>query len=142
MINKRRAAHGEKGLYGKEMAEAAHLIYRVRTRSIAFIKSGWIPAIKALSALVPSTGAKRFDKDAVQVGVAKGSVRSAKASLLIIKAIITNSANARHDHTEATEKYGAPALEKAFDDEVASMKVYIENKMRTDAKNAGIKTEH
>jgi hypothetical protein len=147
IINKRRGQRGQKGLYGKAMEEAQAMMKAARLRSVAFIKSGWLPAIKTLEKLTHyRRGVQRSEMGAAtgrvhQIGAAKGKVVTAKEGGFSAKAIITNLANARHDESgDALENFGGPALQKAIDHETASMKEYIEMKFRDSAKEAGIKT--
>ena len=145
IINKRRGERGEKGLYGDEMAEAQAMMKAARLRSVAFIKSGWLPAIKTLGKLIPSkSGAMRSEEgDATgrtkQVGQEKGKCSPAKGGGFLAKAIITNMANARHDTKDALMQFGGEALQKAIAHETLSMKVYIEDKLQKSAGMAGIK---
>lgn len=139
IINQIRGARGEKGLYGEEMAEAVAqmLVYRLRT--VGFIKSGWIPAIKRLEPLAEKKGAPRQDRRAAQLGTAKGWAVPARPGIRCI-AIIANTASTKRDIKQALLKFGTPGLQRAFDHEVASMKTYIERKMTASAKKLGIKT--
>lgn len=143
IINKRRAARGERGLWGPEMAKAVETLYAVRRRSVAFLKSGWLPAIKILEQAVEPKyrrNAPRSDRSAQQVGQPKGSANPAKSTGWRVHAIIANAANATHDQKDALLKFGGPALSRAFAHEVQSMKEYIERKMRDTAKSCGVKT--
>lgn len=49
IVNKRRRDNGQPMLFGKEMNEAARRMVAARMRSVGFLKSGYIPAIKAFS---------------------------------------------------------------------------------------------
>ena len=74
------------------------------------------------------------------VGKPKGSAVPARSGGWTARAIITNMASARHETKEALYIYGEPALQAAINFETESMKEYILNKMRQDAKESGIKT--
>ncbi len=140
IINKRRGERGEKGLYGDAMKVAQAMMKAARLRSVAFLKSGWLPAIKTLAKLAERPGrAMRLDKKAEQIGKAKGDVSPAHEGLFITKAVIINLAEAKHDTKEALIKFGGPALQKAIDHEAASMSQYIEEKLKKAAAAAGIK---
>jgi len=145
IINKRRGERGQKGLYGDAMAEAQQMMKAARLRSVAYIKSGWLPAIKTLGGLIPSkSGAMRSEEGNAtgrpkQIGQPKGKVSPAKGGGFLAKAIITNMANARHDTKDALMEFGGPALQKAIEHETLSMKVYIEDKMQKAAGMAGVK---
>lgn len=144
IINARRGAKGLPGLYGAKMAEAVATVLAARLRSVAYVKSGWLPAIKNLAPLVPKkTGAPRQDRAARQVGQEKGSAIPARPGWSV-KATIVNAIGATGDrakeHSEAIKKYGEPALKKAFDFETNSMKEYMESKFKQAAKESGIRT--
>jgi hypothetical protein len=139
IINKRRGDRGEKGLYGRAMAEAVAMMKAARLRSVAFLKSGWLPAIKTLAGLAEKRGAPRQDRSAKQYGAVKGRAQPATAGWFP-KAVIDNLASARHETREALVRYGGPALQRAFDFETRSMLDYIERKLKAGAKACGIKT--
>lgn len=143
IINQRRGQRGEKGLYGLEMAKAVEILYAARRRSIAFLKSGWLPAIKLLEQAVEPKyrrNAPRSDRASKQYGQPKGSAKPARSASWRVHTIIENAASATRDKKDALHKYAAPALAAAFAHEVQSMKEYIERKMRDTAKSCGIKT--
>ena len=137
IINKRRGKG--RGLHGAAMTEAIRAMIAARLRSIAFLKSGWLPAIRALVGLADTRGAPRQEAAPIQVGVAKGYAIPAKEGWKA-KTTIANSADAKHDDKTALYKYGEPALQRAFDAETASMKDYIERKLKETAKTAGVRT--
>ncbi len=139
MINKRRADHGQKGLYGDQMRIAARVIVSARSRSIAFIKSGWLPAIRKLEAFAERRGAPRQERGPRQYGREKGDGIPARAATFMRTTII-NTASATRDHKEALVRYGLPALKKAFDFEIASMEAYIARKLMQSARSFGIRT--
>ena len=130
-----------KGLYGVEMTEAIRKFIANRMRSIAFLKSGWLPAIKGLAALVPNKrNAPPIDRSAKQFGEAKGSFRPARDSSWKTVSTIINSAGANENNKGALIRYGGPALQQAVNDEEASMREYVERKLRETAKAAGVRT--
>lgn len=141
IINARRGRTGEKGLYGGAMKEAVNQLVAARMKSIAFLKSGWIPAIKFLEKLVKKkAGAPRMDSRAAQVGRAKGSGKVEGAGFHV-KATIENAASAKRDKKQALDKFGIPALQRAFDFETLSTwKKAIEREFKEAASAAGIKT--
>lgn len=142
IINKRRGERGEKGLYGKSMQDAALMMRAARLRSVAFLKSGWLPAIKTLAKLAEKPSrAVRLDRSAKEIGRPKGSAipASGTTSAIYAHAIITNLADARHDDKHALETIGGPALQRAVDHEEASMREYIERKLVESAHESGFK---
>lgn len=136
IINKRRGPG--RGLYGSMMEEAIRQLLSARNRSIAFLKSGWIGAVRKLLPFA-DRGGPRQDRVAKEYGQAKGDATPARDnSVWKTKATITNSADSTHDKTGALIKYGGPALQRAFNAEEASMREYIERKLRESARQAGI----
>lgn len=139
IINARRKRSGDPGLYGYDMYQAIEQLIAARNRSRSFLKSGWIPAIRALQPLVKdSYGFEGANGRAVQVGSAKGSATPARPGLQC-KVIIENAASGPHETHEALIKYGEPALQQAFENEAASMLRFVADKQFEEAKRVGIK---
>lgn len=140
LINMRRGARGEKGLYGKSMANAVKGWLGARLRSIAFLRAGFIPAIKAFEPLAEKKGqAPKMDGATRQYGKPKGSAKVAKADTWRPVASITNAASAKGDKNSALERYVGEGLRSAFAKEVASMKQYMEEKFAATAKKFSAK---
>lgn len=141
IVNARLGRKGLPGLFGAAMAEAVAKLISARNKSRAFLKSGWLPAIKKLELVLPDkAGAPRAPgREVQQIGIEKGSAKPAsefegwKAA-----AIITNAADAKHDKQGSLIKYGGPALQRAFDFERASMIQYMEKKLAQEARKLGI----
>lgn len=139
IINARRGKRGAKGLYGDAMVEAQAMMKAARLRSVAFLKSGWIPAIKTLQPLAEKIGSQSTPSTVKQVGQAKGTATPAREGWKAIS-IIKNLADAKRDKKQSLHKFGGPALQRALDFETASMKSYIERKLKESARKAGINT--
>lgn len=122
-IVSRRHGKGE-GLYGSRMKSEIRSIMAARIRSRSFLKSGWLTAIRGLD---PKAEDKGLAAPAVggvkQIGQAKGSYSAASEPQLLTT--ITNSAQSKRDREGALQKFGMPALMKAFDSEAASMEEYV-----------------
>ena len=103
-----------------------------RMRSLAFIKSGFVPGVKALAPFADKTGQPATDESAKQIGQAKGEAIPAKESFSP-EGQLANFASAKRDIRAALSKYGGEGLQIAFDDEAASMLDYMEKKLRPDA---------
>jgi hypothetical protein len=129
IVNARLGAAGRKGLYGKAMERAIRKLLAARKRSVAFIKSGWLPAIKMLGPLSDRRKQPPIDIAARQVGRAKGTAKPARSNTHPVAEIV-NLASARRDEKGALIRYGSGALDQAFMEETASMWAYIEEKMR------------
>ena len=142
IINKIRGQRGQRGLYGDAMRAAFEKMFAYRARSIAFLKSGWLPALDAFRAFSGggkgARGLPPVDKTAKQFKQPKGGGRIATPSNPT--AVIWNTASTKRDHKKALLVYGMPALQKAYNEEVDSMKEYMERKFREDAQRIGIKT--
>lgn len=140
LINKRRGLKGEKGLYGDAMAKMIATVKAARLRSRAFLKSGWLWAVKALEPYAEKRGAPRVDRKARAIGKAKGSAKPA-ANGWHVEAEIVNKVTAAWDDKDGAAKIAEPALQRAFDFETRSMLDYMERKMKDGAHKAGIKTD-
>jgi hypothetical protein len=140
IINKRRGKlteGGKGGLYGKEMARAIREMLMARFRSIAYIKSGWLPAIKALAKFADKRNEPGIDFDSKQIGNPKGSGTPANLNETgKTIATIINETWTKHDPGGAAMfKYGASGLQKAFNDEAGSMTQYIKDKLKAAEKD-------
>jgi hypothetical protein len=114
------------------MTAAIRNLIVARIRSISFLKSGWLPAIKEFAPLVKDK-AGLPPASARQVGKPKGKGIPASAGF-ICRASIENFARTIKDpRFSALTRHGAPALQRAFDDEAASMWEYVKGKMEPDA---------
>lgn len=131
IINKRLGKEGKKGLHGKRMARAVREMLANRLRGVAFLKSGWLEAIRKLGPLADKSGIGKapLDRSAKQIGRAKGDARPARESFNPT-AVIVNLATTARDRKGALVKYGTRPLQVAFDDEAKSMNDYIERKLK------------
>jgi hypothetical protein len=133
IVNARRGRAVEKGFYGRQMERAIREVLGARYRSIAFLKSCWLPAVKTLAPLVKDkSGVPSLDSSARQVGRVKGEAKPALAQTNPT-ATIVNLATARRDEKGALLKFGGPALRQALMEEEASTRDEIERRSRPDA---------
>ena len=141
IVNFIRGKQGLPGLNGEDMKKAIQRLVTKRVGAIAFLASGWIPAVKKLSPLVRGKqGAAANDKDANKISNPKGSVQPAKEIGSKSVAKIINSAVSKFTTTgDPLGKIALPALQKAINYETASMQANIEEEMRKSAKDCGIK---
>lgn len=146
MINRRRKANSEPGLRGPEMAAAIGALIKARIRSIAFLKSGWLPAIKALESVVDKKyrrGAAPAPKKSVKVlGAVKGYGRKANPGWsvrsTIANTISMDGGDSRKEaKSKAMAKHADPALAKSVQDEIASMEKYLNGKLAANARSVG-----
>lgn len=141
IINKKRGERGEKGLYGKEMEMAIKTMLASRLRARAFVKSGWLWAVKKLAPYAerisgPSLGMGRPKA----VGKPKGSAEPANTSAgWRCRAKIINTVTAAWDTRNNVENIATPALQRAFNFERQSMIAYMERKLKHAARRSGIK---
>lgn len=139
IVNAARGRLGYKGLWGKKMSDEISVVGARRLRSVGFLASGWLPAIKKLASHKKGGGRLPSMRGAQQFGRAKGDARVAVPAWKVL-CVIENHVGEKDNHAIALARFGAPALQQAFDQEVASMKTYIERKMAASAKTLGIKT--
>lgn len=104
-----------------------------RLRSIGFIKSGWIPAYRKLRRYI---GQALTWTDARQRGKAKGRATVAQNGFNPIATI----ANTALPSAQAM-RLGVEGLNKAFRAETADMRVYLERKMKEDARASEIEVK-
>lgn len=109
-----------------------------RMRSIAFFKSGYLPAIRKFDSVIHDRSGVARVAFARQIGSAKGAGIPARPGWRL-RATIINSADARHDRGEALIKFGGPALQRAVDFEAKSMSEEIARRQAAEAKKLGIR---
>lgn len=125
-----------------EMQKDLKQFISARRKSVAFLKAGWLPCIRTLAPLVKGkSGLPPMDRESKEVGpTKKGGVKPAIKGW-ISKCIIWNTSETRHSkHKDALITWGEPAAQKAFDDEMQSMKEEVESRLRARALKCGIKT--
>lgn len=110
-----------KGYTREEARRISKLIISARLRSIGFLKSGWLPAIRTLWPLVKDKPRGNNASGARQYGANKGEAVPAVASANP-HAVIKNS-------TDGIEKYGELAVSIAIDRVIADTFEYIKRKM-------------
>ena len=141
LINWKRGQMGKPGLFGEAMKRAVQHFIANRQRSVAFLRSGWLPALRILSPFVKSkAGAAPLDAETKRHGEGKGSATPASEGAKA-RTVIVNAVGESGHHSEAVEKYAVPGLQKAFDNERKSMLEYIEKKMVAAAKSVGIRVK-
>ena len=103
-----------------------------RLKSIGFLKSGWLPAIRKL---VAATGYSRgkIPVDVKQKGRPKGRALVAKENSVNPVVEIENNATPTGKQGQQAMAMMTAALQKAFDRETASMREYIARKLQKDA---------
>jgi len=132
IVNARRKAKGQKGLFGEELTRAVITMINSRVRSVAFLRAGWIESIKQLAAFAKDkSGAPAGDPSARQFGAPLGSAIAASDGALVQFARIENRAISKKSPTSeaALNRFGEVGLQVAFDREAQSMLEYLDRKM-------------
>ena len=119
-----------------DLKEYQKKLGKFRRRTIGYIAAGWVMAVRILgrAARMP-----RRVKGATMKGRPKGSARFANKKNWNPVAKIINSTGHSAKQARALKKYGQPALDKAFNNEMRSMKQYIEGKLKNTARKSGIR---
>lgn len=134
IIQGRRHRRGEKPLTRAELIEPVRKMISARLRSIAFLASGWIPALRKLDkfAAVKAVGTD----GARQRGQAKGRAIAAKDGFNIF-AQIENNATPEGDNRRAAETMMTSALQRAMAQEHAEMRMRLADKIAKEARKMG-----
>jgi len=115
---------------------AVKQIQAARMRARAFMRSGWIPAIKGFARKMDAKD--RFEAGKRHLGMSESSFKNPKGGFsaanpgILARAILWNASVAKRgeDPGGKLDKIAGAALKEAIDDETASMRAYIERKMR------------
>jgi hypothetical protein len=134
-----RRNEGKPAITAADLPKAVKSFIGRRLRSVAYLRSGWIPAIKILQPLADVRGGPRADRSAKQLGRPKGGAKPAR-NLWRTTCQIYNEAITRKQGDEGLRKFGEAGLRQAFADELPSMKEYIERKLTERARRLGIRT--
>lgn len=107
----------------------------LRRRSIGYLRSGWIPTLRATGGWAKQP--KNY-KGVIIRGKRKGWVKLATKAW-DTKTTICNAVGYNSDQAEAARKYVQPALSKSIAKETASMRQYLEKKQKEILRKARIK---
>ena len=134
IINARRAEAGKPLLFGKPLVAAVKKLVGARVRAVAFIKSGYVPAIRGLAKAVgynPGSG-----DSAKSRGVPKGYVIPAKPAISsVVKCEIANTALLAESAARTGSRKGAPmsvaekGLSMAFSESARDMMAHLAKKL-------------
>ena len=126
--------NGEKIPKGDKLNAAVDKLKRLRFRSIAFLRSGWLPAIRILDLALKRgdiSFSNRFspkvDRSTKQYGKDKGTAIWAKPTERTFGQI-ENWVHGNGNENRVDD-FLLEGLQKAIDKEVASMRTYIETKL-------------
>jgi hypothetical protein len=81
IINAKRRQQGLEMLFGKDLEKAVKRFIGARVRASAFIKSGWLPAIRGLASAVGKAGGVQKGDSARMTGAPKGFVIPARKAV-------------------------------------------------------------
>lgn len=148
IINSQRGNKGEKGLFGDAMKRAVAAFIGSRLKSRAFLKSGWLPAIRTMEPFAKGSkaGLPPMDRSVKQLGPPHGSATPAGEGWSV-NATIENTADLDHfrfqyhvptHNPDALVRFGGPALQRAFDKEAESMLEHVAEVQTENAKKIGI----
>ena len=123
-----------------DLKAAAKALTAARLRSRGFLASGWLSSIKSLSpyAKQKSRAPKFSISKSRQFGRPKGYGIPARESWNPTSEI-ANTADSKHDKTGALIKYGQPPFERAWADEIRSMRVFIEQEIQKENERVNAK---
>ena len=133
IINSYRGANGKKGLYGKDMYKAMKGEQSRRMRSIAYIVSGWINAMRILEPNAEEKARARAARGVKLYPVPTGKAIPATESKMMVE--IENWASSKWDKRGGFDAVASAGLQRAFDDEAKDMEKYMMRKQR-DAEKA------
>lgn len=139
ILQAERRKAGEPPVSRKDLPQAVKRFIAGRLRSISYIKSGWIPAIRRLEPLADLASRPRQDTSAKQFGRPKGGATPAR-NLWRTMVQIFNEAWTRKQGDKGLRKYGRAGLQAAFDHELRSMREYVERKFLQRINRLGIRT--
>ena len=111
---------------------------KYRNRTINYLKVGWVMAIRVLGRFTNLP--RRVDK-ARLVGRPKGAVKVALKGRWNPSVVMFNGTGYSKKQAVALERYGRPALSKAFFAEMISMMSYMKNKLRKAGAKSGVRVK-
>lgn len=134
LSQKREMAKNGQGLPANKIASAVKKFIGARTRSVNFLRSGWLPAIRILENAVKRgdiTFARRFapaqNRAVKQYGEDKGRARYARPDVDRTYGEIENDIQGS-SNSDKVNQILFNGLQQAVNKEVASMRQYIERK--------------
>lgn len=122
-----------KDLTAKEIADRVKRALGARLRSIGFIKSGWLPAMKRLGIAAGKQAKLRILGDSKTVGRDKGYAIEAKPGFTPSATIVNMAGSLTDDNGHALVKFGAPALQQAVNAEARELLEHTARKLQADA---------
>jgi len=130
IINKRLGKEGKPGLHGPPMKEAIEKEWERRSKSIGFIRSGWLVAIRIFARAIGRKASHNAMKAAQRYGMIGGG--SLAKLGLNPTATFWNAAFSKYTTTGYGVKFAEQGLQAAINQEVGRMKQQVENRMQAD----------
>lgn len=132
IVNWRRRKQGQNAIWGDELDEKAKRLIGARLRAVAFIKSGWIYAIRTLSRAV-GYGDRRDrigrGETARMSGQPKGFARPARTAISsLVVCEIGNTALISHDGRNPLP-VAERGAQRAMQETIADMRRHMEQKL-------------
>ena len=121
-----------------DKGEAIKKYIKYRNRTIAYLRVGWSFAIRVLGMF--TNNPRRTDKSRL-VGRPKGGVMVAKKGVWNPTVTLFNGTGYDSKQAMALERYGRPALSKAFFAEMISMMAYMKSKLKTAGRKSGVRVK-
>lgn len=136
LVNKQLRGKGMKGVSGSQMQAAIKKLKAARKRSINFLRSGWLPAVRILEYHLKKGDiqfskryAPKLNRQTKQFGREKGAAIYARPERERTFAEIENAVYGGKKPSPRVHDLIVEGLQKAITQEVASMKTYIERKL-------------
>jgi hypothetical protein len=116
--------------------EAIKRFIKYRNRTISYLKVGWVMAIRVLGRFANLP--RRVDS-ARLVGRPKGGVTVARKGKWNPSVVLFNGTGYEPKQSDALQRYGKPALSKAFFAEMVSMMAYTKRKLVEAGRKTGVR---
>lgn len=129
IINAQRGRKERKGLFGRDMREAARKKLSARKKGVGFLKLGWVSVMRILQPHVGSFKRSIAGINTIDTSRGLGQATAAKNANRLV-ALITNQVRVRSKKGLDLIRLGAPALEQALRLETADMMRHLERKLR------------
>lgn len=137
IVNKRAKSMGY-SIPRDQLDRAAKRFIGARIRSIGYLRSGWLAALKDIRPFVLGEKGLPPKSDVTQYGRARGIGLPAKPGSGLIVAKIFNNAGVTEKQSAALVKYGTPALASAFAQETAGMMLYVERHLEKGTRQTNV----
>lgn len=131
IVNARRKKAGQPMIWGPELDKEARRMIGARLRAVAFVRSGWIYAIRTLSKFVgyADRREKTTGLSARMTGQPKGFAQPAQRALSdVVTCTIGNTALIQHDG-QNPYPIAEAGLQRAMTERIADMRRHLEEKL-------------